>query len=299
MTHIITLVGDPRRAPVSPGVAEAARSALLRLGGQAGNIDWLSPGTACDMLIEEIDPAVAVAAVRAALPGQPIDVVAQRRQHRRKRLLVADMDSTIIQQECMDEIAQFVGRRAEVAAITERAMRGDMDFRQAVRERAAMFAGLDAEVLDRVCDERVSLTPGAETLVRVMRRDGALTVLASGGFTRFTSRVAERAGFDLHHGNELEVVAGKLTGRAGEPIEGGAAKARLLDRYRGRLGVPAERTLAVGDGANDIPMIEAAGLGVAFRGKPGVVEAADAAIDHGDLTALLYIQGFREAEIDA
>ena len=299
MTHIITLVGDPCRAPVSPDVAEAARSALLRLGGQAGNIDWLSPGTACDMLIEGIDPAVAVAAVRAALPGQPIDVVAQRRQHRRKRLLVADMDSTIIQQECMDEIAQFVGRRAEVAAITERAMRGDMDFRQAVRERAAMFAGLDAEVLDRVCDERVSLTPGAETLVRVMRRDGALTVLVSGGFTRFTSRVAERAGFDLHHGNELEVVAGKLTGRAGEPIEGGAAKARLLDRYRGRLGVPAERTLAVGDGANDIPMIEAAGLGVAFRGKPGVVEAADAAIDHGDLTALLYIQGFREAEIDA
>lgn len=299
MTHVITLVGDPRRAPVSPGVAEAARSALSRLGGRVGDTDWLSPGTACDVPIEGIDPGAAVEAVRAALPTRPVDVVAQRPDHRRKRLLLADMDSTIIRQECVDEIAGFVGRRAEVAAITERAMRGDVDFAEAVRERAAMFAGLDAEVLDRVCDERVSLTPGAETLVRVMRRDGALTVLASGGFTRFTSRVAERAGFDLHHGNELEVAAGKLTGKAVEPIEGGAAKARLLDRYRDRLGVPAELTLAVGDGANDVPMIEAAGLGVAFRGKPGVVEAADAAIDHGDLTALLYIQGFREAEIDA
>ena len=299
MTHIITLVGDPRRASVSPGVAEAARSALSRLGGRVGDADWLSPGTACDVPVEEVDPVAAVEAVRAALPACPVDVVAQRREHRRKRLLVADMDSTIIEQECVDEIAGFVGRQAEVAAITERAMRGDLDFAEAVRERAAMFTGLGVEVLDRVCDERVSLMPGARTLVRVMRRNGALTVLASGGFTRFTSRVAEWAGFDLHHGNELEVVAGRLTGRAVEPIGGGAEKVGLLDFHRDRLGVPVGRTLAVGDGANDIPMLEAAGLGVAFRGKPRVVEAADAAIDHGDLTALLYVQGFREAEIGA
>ncbi len=299
MTHVVTLVGNPRQAPVSPGLAHAARSALSRLGGRVGDADWLSPGTACDVPIEGIDPAAAVEAVRAALAGRPIDVVAQPRRHRRKRLLVADMDSTIIRQECIDEMAEFIGRRADVAAITERAMRGDMDFAEAVRERAAMFAGLGADILERACDERVSLTPGAETLVRVMRRNGAVTALVSGGFTQFTRRVAERAGFDHHHGNELEVAAGRLTGRALEPIGGGDAKAELLDRHRRRLGISAERTLAVGDGANDIPMIAAAGLGVAFRGKPRVVEAADAEVRHGDLTALLYFQGFREAEIGA
>lgn len=299
MTHVITLVGNPQQPPVSLDLADAARSALSRLDGQVGDIDWLSPGTACDVPIDGIDPTVAVEAIRAALEGQPVDVVAQRTKHRRKRLLVADMDSTIIRQECIDEIAEFVGRRAQVAAITERAMRGDMDFPEAVRERADMFAGLGADVLERAYDESISLTPGAETLVRVMRRSGAVTALVSGGFTQFTSRVAERVGFDYHHGNELEIVAGKLTGKALEPIKGGDAKVELLDRYRDQLGISAEQTLAVGDGANDIPMIKVAGLGVAFHGKPSVVEAADAEISNGDLTALLYIQGFREAEINA
>ena len=299
MTHVITLIGDPNIAPLAPAVIDAARSAISASGGKTGDVDWLSDGKACDLPTETIDPRAAVLAVQAAMEGLPIDVVGQEIKHRRKKLLVADMDSTIIQQECIDEIADFVGCRAEVAEITERAMRGEMDFPEAVRERAHMFAGLDAEVLERAYRERITLTPGAESLVRVMRKSGAVTALVSGGFTEFTSRVATRTGFDHHHGNELEIKAGKLTGKAIEPIKGGESKVQLLEHYCRELGITAAQTLAVGDGANDIPMIKIAGLGVAFHGKPSVTAVADAHIKFGDLTALLFVQGFRESEIIA
>lgn len=298
MTHVITLIGDPDVALIPRSVIDAACSALSAMGATIGELDWLSERQACDLPIEGIDPRGAVAAVRSEIAEFPIDIVGQRREHRRKKLLVADMDSTIIQQECIDEIADFVGRRAEVSEITERAMRGDLDFPEAVRARVSMFAGLDATTLERAYFERVTLTPGAETLVRVMRKNGALTALVSGGFTQFTSRVAERVGFDRHHGNELEIKHSKLTGKAVEPIKGGNAKVELLDFYRRELDISADTTLAVGDGANDIPMIKASGLGVAFHGKPSVVAAADAEIKYGNLTALLFVQGFRQAEIN-
>ena len=299
MTHVITLIGDPNIAPLVPAVIDSARSAISAVGGKTGDVDWLSEGTACDLPAATIDPRAAVRAVQAAINGAPIDVVGQEIDHRRKKLLVADMDSTIIQQECIDEIADFVGCRAEVSAITERAMKGEMDFPESVRARAGMFAGLEVEVIERAYRERITLTPGAESLVRVMRRHGAVTALVSGGFTQFTSRVATRTGFDHHHGNELEIEADKLTGRAVEPIKGGESKVQLLEHYCRELDITSAQALAVGDGANDIPMIKAAGLGVAFHGKPSVTAAADAQIKFGDLTALLFVQGFRESEINA
>jgi len=299
VTHVITLIGDPNITPLAPAVIDAARSAISAIGGKTGDVGWLSDEKACDLPTEAIDPRDAVPAVQAAMDGLPIDVVGQEIKHRRKKLLVADMDSTIIQQECIDEIADFVGCRAEVSAITERAMKGEMDFPEAVRARAQMFAGLDAEVLERAYRERITLTPGAESLVRVMRKSGAVTALVSGGFTQFTSHVAARTGFNHHHGNELEINAGKLTGKAVEPIKGGESKVQLLKHYCRELGITPAQTLAVGDGANDIPMIKVAGLGVAFHGKPSVTAAAAAQIKFGDLTALLFVQGFCDSEINA
>lgn len=297
VTHVITLIGDPTLAPIPDRIVESARQVLLSAGAEVGNADWLSEGIACDLPLSGLDLDTATAAVRTVIDELPIDVIGQPTAHRRKKLLVADMDSTIIQQECIDEIADFVGCREEVSAITERAMRGEMDFPEAVRARAQMFAGLDASILDRAYDERITLTPGAETLLRVMRTGGAFAALVSGGFTQFTGRVAERIGFDRHHGNELEIASGKLTGRAVEPIKGGSAKVELLNHYCYELGISRDEAIAVGDGANDIPMIEAAGLGVAFHGKPSVIIAADAAINHGDLTALLFLQGYRQDDI--
>ncbi|MBH63760.1 MAG: phosphoserine phosphatase SerB [Alphaproteobacteria bacterium] len=297
MTYVVTLISDPNITPITSAVIEAVRNALENAGERTGDPDWLSEGRACDISFGSDVPGDNLRVVRSALNGAVIDAAIQTSDHRRKKLLVADMDSTIIQQECIDEIADFVGCRAEVSAITERAMRGELDFPEAVRARASMFAGLDSDALDRAYYERITLTPGAETLVRVMRDNGAVTALVSGGFTQFTGRVAERAGFDHHHGNELEITSGKLTGRAIEPINGGETKVELLNQYCRELGITPELALAVGDGANDIPMIEAAGLGVSFHGKPRVAAASDAQIQFGDLTALLYLQGYRDAEI--
>ena len=297
MTYVVTLISDPKIAPITHAVIDVVRNVLAELGGQMGDPDWLSEGRACDLtvigrVLEDFKPAV-----RLALDGAPIDTIIQSSVHRRKKLLVADMDSTIIQQECIDEVADFVGHRAEVSAITERAMRGEINFREAVRDRASMFLGLDANTLERAYHERITITPGATTLVRVMRANGAVTALVSGGFTQFTRRVAKRTGFDYHHGNELEVTSGILTGKVIEPIKDGEAKVELLNHYCRNLGITHELALAVGDGANDIPMIEAAGLGVSFHGKPRVAAAADAQILFGDLTSLLFVQGYRETEI--
>lgn len=219
----------------------------------------------------------------------------------RKRLLVADMESTIIQQELIDEIADYVGRRAEIEAITARAMRGELEFESALKKRVAMFAGLDASVLDEVYLTRVTLMPGAETLVRTMRANGAYCALVSGGFTVFTGRVAARLGFDEHRANVLEIENGKLTGRVREPILGRAAKRTALEEIAERLGLAPSETIAVGDGANDLDMLAAAGLGVAYHAKPMVQEAArrlatGAVVNDGDLTELLRLQGYAESE---
>jgi phosphoserine phosphatase len=261
---------------------------------------WLSPGEAWDATFAA-EPGVAeriLTAARRRLAGEPVDVnvVAGDIAGRRKLLLVADMDSTIIAQECIDEMADVLGLKPRIAAITERAMRGELDFEAALAERLRLLAGITEDQLAAVYRDRVRLTPGARTLVATMRSAGAFTALVSGGFTFFTSRVAAAAGFHESHANTLDVRAGRLTGSVVGPILGREAKRATLLRLSAERGIAPEQTLAVGDGANDLDMIRSAGLGVAFRAKPVVATEAAAAITHGDLTALLYLQGFTRAE---
>jgi phosphoserine phosphatase len=251
-----------------------------RLGAAAAEIS-------CDEFPE-------LATLRAALPG--VDVNAVPAGGRRKRILIADMDSTIIPVECIDEVADFAGVKPEVAAITDRAMRGELDFEGALRARLALVKGLPEEALARVYAERIRLNPGARVLVRTMAANGAHTALVSGGFTYFTERVAAEAGFAEQRANQLLFVDGALSGAVVEPILGRAAKLEALTGLAQRFSVGTGAAIAVGDGANDISMIEAAGLGVAYHAKPALEASADAVIRHADLTALLHLQGYAEDE---
>ena len=260
------------------------------LGELNGEGRQLGPG-AFDILAAERPLGVA-----EAIAGLPVDHCIQPAEGRRKRLLVADMDSTIINVECLDELADFAGLKAEISAITERAMRGDLAFEGALRERVGMLKGLPTAALQQTYDQRVRLNPGARTLVRTLAAHGARCALVSGGFTFFTGRVAKAAGFHSHRANTLIEADGELTGQVGEPILGKAAKLAALREDAAALGIPLSATLAVGDGANDLAMIEAAGLGVAYRAKPIVAAQAQAKVDHADLTALLYFQGYSEGE---
>jgi phosphoserine phosphatase len=295
MTHVATLI----TSPAQPVTDELVRIGAAALPAGAG-LDWLHPVIAAELRFAPAahdDNRLIAARIRAALEGAPVDVVVQRAAGRRKRLLVADMDSTMIGQECLDELADFVGCKARVAAITERAMRGEVAFAPALRQRVALLAGLPAAVVDEVLATRISVTPGARVLVATMRRHGAYTCLVSGGFTLFTEPIAALIGFDENRGNRLVIGAdGRLSGAVAEPILGRDAKLDTLRELRGRLGLAHHETLAVGDGANDLLMLDDAGLGVAFRAKPMVADAAAARIDHGDLTALLYAQGYRREE---
>jgi len=245
-----------------------------------------------DFFLEAGDLAATRIAVDEMMDGLGIDYCLQPRAGRRKRLLVADMDSTIINVECLDELADFAGLKAEISAITERAMRGELAFEGALRERVGMLKGLATTALQQAYDERVRLNPGARTLVRTMVANNARCALVSGGFTFFTSRVAQAAGFNSHRANTLIEADGALTGQVGDPILGKEAKLAALKEEAAALGVPLSATLAVGDGANDLAMIEASGLGVAYRAKPIVAAQAHAKVDHADLTALLYFQGY-------
>ena len=251
---------------------------------------------ATDVILEADDLAAVRAALVPVMADQQLDWCLQPVEGRRKRLLVADMDSTIINVECLDELADFAGLKAEISAITERAMRGELPFEAALRERVAMLKGLPISALQDAYDERVRLNPGARTLVRTMAAHGARCVLVSGGFNFFTVRVAAEAGFHADRANWLQSAGGKLTGLVGEPILGREAKVRALEEEATALGAPLSAALAVGDGANDLAMIGVAGLGVAYRAKPIVAAAADARIDHGDLTALLYFQGYEQGD---
>lgn len=234
--------------------------------------------------------------IRAALDAAPVDIVVQPAEGRRKKLFVADMDSTIIGQECVDELADLVGLKARVSEITERAMRGEIEFEPALRERVALLAGLEASVVGEVIANRITLTPGARTLVATMRANGVYTALVSGGFTAFTRAIAEMAGFHENRANRLIVEDGKFVGRVAEPILGANAKLAALIELRDTRGIGPTLTLAAGDGANDVPMLREAGLGVAYRAKPAVAAVAAARIDHADLTALLYAQGYARDE---
>ncbi len=272
-------------------VAAASARALAAEVGWVKSVSSLGPGGA-DLHVESEDPSAVAAAGLAAVEDEAIDVCVQRAEGRRKRLFLADMDSTIIGCECLDELADYAGMKAEVAGVTERAMRGEIAFEGALRERVAKLKGLQAEVLARCYAERVRLNPGARTLVRTLTGHGVRCVLVSGGFEVFTGPVAQAAGFTTHYANRLLVQDGRLTGTVGEPILGREAKLDALRRHAAELGVGVEEAVAVGDGANDLAMIEAAGLGVAYRAKPVVAARADARVDHADLTALLYFQGY-------
>jgi phosphoserine phosphatase len=293
MQIALTLVGpDPDAASI------AVASLIPALAGAHARVKEprvLGPG-AVDLLVEGKAIAPVRAAAEAAVAQWPLDVCAQAWNGRRKRLLIADMDSTIIGCECIDELADFAGVKDKVAGITERAMRGELDFEAALRERVAMLKGLPLADLQRAYDERVKLNPGARVLVRTMTANGAKAFLVSGGFTFFTSRVAKAAGFDANRANTLIEAEGALAGVVGDPILGREAKLAALKEETANAGLDLAATLAVGDGANDLAMIEAAGLGVAYRAKPIVSAQADAKVDHADLTALLYFQGYRAEE---
>jgi phosphoserine phosphatase len=287
MTLSITLVSP------DPQAVERAVSRIGELVGATGS-DSLGPG-AVD-LQGQGDAVMLRPLLQDALEDLPVDICVQPAAGRRKRLLIADMDSTIIGCECLDELADFAGVKTQVAEITERAMRGELEFEGALRERVAMLRGLGLEALEACYEARVRLNPGARTLVRTMAAGGARCLLVSGGFSFFTARVAAAAGFHEDRANTLIDDGRALTGLVGEPILGREAKLASLNGEAARLGLGADETLAVGDGANDLAMIEAAGLGVAYRAKPVVAARAHARIDHSDLTALLYFQGYRAGE---
>jgi len=299
VTQVLTLIAaapEPRLTIAAAAVAEA----LARLGAVLGRSETLAPDIARDFFFTELAADQAEAAARlalaAALGAHRIDLVAQGAADRRKRLLLADMESTIIENEMLDELADFLGLREEVAEITRRAMNDEIDFTAALEARVALLKGLPESVLAEAAS-RIRIAPGAAALVATMRANGARTALVSGGFRVFTSLVRDRLGFDCDVANELLVAEGRLAGRVGTPIVTRETKLASLTQFAAERGLGLASTLAVGDGANDLPMLDAAGLGIAYRAKPAVAARARNRIDHADLTALLYAQGYAAAEI--
>ncbi|KAB0681925.1 phosphoserine phosphatase SerB [Aureimonas leprariae] len=286
--HVATLISARAERRLSqPVVAEALR---ILDGGEA---DWLEAAVACDVFLPASPGAEAQLALRALADANRVDYVIQHAESRRKRMLIADMDSTMIEQECIDELADVVGIKAEVAAITARAMNGEIAFEPALRERVALLRDLPEATIGRVIAERITYAPGGRELVATMRASGAVTALVSGGFTAFTSAVASHLGIDETRANRLGVEGGRLTGEVAEPILGRQAKVEALIEIAGANGLVPADAVAVGDGANDLGMIEIAGTGVAIHAKPAVAAAAPHRIDHADLTALLFMQGYR------
>lgn len=292
MPLVATLIANPSRPELTAGLADRASAAV-----GASRIDWLAEGVAADLhLPGDAEAGAALAALRAAVGGASVDAAVQEASSRRKRLLLADMDSTMIDQECIDELADEVGVKEHVAAITARSMNGEIAFEPALRERVALLRGLDAGVIGRIIDTRLTLAAGGRELVATMNAAGAWTALVSGGFRTFTGPIAAKLGFREHRSNTLLEAEGLLTGEVADPILGREAKADALQEIAGRLGLTPADAIAVGDGANDLDMLALAGTGVALHAKPSVAERARMRIDHGDLTALLYLQGYRREE---
>jgi phosphoserine phosphatase len=282
-SHVLSVIGDAPNSVHMP---------LPDIGREV----WLSPGRALEIPFTH-DPVQVLARARNHFSRQPVDVNVLPAADRRKKLLIADMDSTIINCECLDELADMAGIKAKVSAITEQAMRGELEFEAALRERVAMLKGLPLTALERVYSERIRLNPGARRLVATMRKHGAHTILVSGGFSYFTARVAKAAGFEREQANVLLDDGAALTGQVREPILGRQAKLAALEEACHSLAIAPREALAVGDGANDLAMIKRAGMGVAYHAKPIVAATAGASITHGDLTALLYLQGYRDEDI--
>ncbi len=294
MDIALTLVVNPDY-DISLGNAEAA--AIEILGGHAGT-KTLAPQLAADILLKNSTEAPSSLKHKLApLDGlKGLDWCIQPAIGREKKMILADMDSTMITVECIDELADFIGMKQQVSEITEAAMRGELDFEGALKERVALLEGLGTDKLEQCYSERIELMPGASTLVRTMTANGAYAALVSGGFTFFTDRVAKAIGFDMNHANVLDIQSGALTGKVIEPICGAATKLETLQRLAKEHSLTKDEIVAVGDGANDIPMIQAAGLGIAYRAKPKTRAAAHAAVTYGDLTTLLYFQGYRDAD---
>jgi phosphoserine phosphatase len=289
---VATLIANPAAPVLSRELAERASSAI-----SARTLYWLADGVAADLLPDpEYGASEVMGRLHTAIGSAPLDVVVQQQDNRRKKLLIADMDSTMIDQECIDELADVVGVKAYVSSITARAMNGEIPFEAALRERVALLKGLKSSVVGDVIRERITLAAGGRELVATMKRHGAHSALVSGGFTAFTGPVAAMLGFDEDQANLLIEESGIFSGTVREPILGRQAKAEALESISKRLGITPLDALAVGDGANDLAMLELAGSGVALHAKPSVAAQANHRIDHGDLTALLYMQGYRQSD---
>ncbi len=290
--YVTTMLTNPAQPALDPALVESLRNAW---GG--GDALWLAPDEAAEFALPE-RPAN-FEEVWQELQGMGVDLAVQPAKGRRRKVLLADMDSTMIEQECIDELAAEAGIGARVAEITALAMDGKLDFEAALKERVALLKGLDCAVIEKVLAERITLAPGGDVLLATMKANGAYAALVSGGFTAFTEVVAERLGFDEHRANRLLTEGGKLTGKVAEPILGRDAKVQALHEITARLGIATAGVLAVGDGANDLGMLELAGAGVALHAKPSVARRCDIRINHGDLTALLYLQGYAQEEFVA
>ena len=290
--HIVTLLTDPARPVLETALVESLRNAW---GG--GEARWLDLGIAAEFGVAEVPENRWQ--VWQDLQGMGIDMAVQPAEGRRKRLLLADMDSTMIRQECIDELAALAGVGEHVAAITARAMNGELDFEAALNERVGLLRDLPEEVITRVWQERITFMPGGHLLVATMRAHGAYAALVSGGFTSFTEKVAQALGFDEHRANTLLAEGGKLTGQVARPILGKQAKLDSLVDLSTRRGIDPAQAIAVGDGANDLAMLHRAGMGVALHAKPSVAAECDLRVNHGDLTALLYLQGYARSDFAA
>lgn len=290
MSHVLVLTAAPD-STLDPGIARQAQAALAKSDSSPRDTTWLAP-SACEI---PFDGAPGAAAVRAALSGAAVDVNVVPAAQRRKRLLVADMESTLIENEMLDDLAAMIGIHDEVAEITRRAMNDELDFRNALRERVALLAGLPIERMEEAA-HGIRIMSGAATLAATMKAHGAYTAIVSGGFLFFTHLVRARLGFDHDEGNDLEIASGSLTGEVREPVLNRDGKVNALKRLAHEKRLDLAETLTVGDGANDLPMLLAAGMGVAYRAKPAVAANARICIDHGDLTALLYLQGYKRSE---
>ena len=291
MKNTLVLLSDPARPTLDTGTVQSALEILRAGGAPVGTADWLAADIACQIPFDGAVPA----GVETGLGMTGVDAVLVPSDGRRKKLLVADMESTIIENEMLDELAEFLGLREKISAITARAMNGEIDFADALKERVGLLKGLPVARLDEAA-RRIRYMPGGATLVATMKQHGACCALVSGGFTYFTAMVRDRVGFDSDFANTLSHDSQTLSGTVAPPILGKEAKLATLKRLAGEQGLTMSDTLTVGDGANDLPMLQAAGLGVAFHAKPSVAAQARARINHGDLTALLYLQGYRSSE---
>lgn len=287
--YTATLLCNPAKRSLDPALVESLRNAW---GG--GDALWLAPDEAAEFSLGALPDNQSQ--VWQDLQGMGVDLVIQQTKGRRKKMLLADMDSTMIQQECIDELAEEAGVGARVKDITARAMNGELDFDGALTERVGLLKNLPESVIAKVLSERISHMPGAKILLTTMKADGAYAALVSGGFTAFTAKVAAELGFDENRANTLIVADGKLTGEAGRPILGREAKVVALEQIAAKLGITEAEVMAVGDGANDLGMLQRAGAGVALHAKPSVAAQCDIRINHGDLTALLYVQGYSRDE---